>query len=222
MIVSSAFSVVDKTVTLWRAASKSPDEAFRQRRDRIEDPEGVYVILVSSGGQLMNSTLVKDIATIVGVVIATGSLVFTAWNTSINRRTNRARFWLDLRKMFNDHDEVHRSLRPDRGRWAPPESGPEAPEDWSKVEAYMGLFEICEDLLASKLIDEGSFRRSYRYRIANILANTMIVKARLVDHAGDWKRFYSLVKRMGLSIPRASSTVHAGATEFRQSEVSSP
>ena len=152
----------------------------------------------------MDSTFIKDIATILGVTVGAVSLVYTAWNTSINRKTNRARFWLDLRKMFGEHDEVHRSLRPDRGRWARPGTGPETSEDWSKVEAYMGLFEICEDLLAARLIDEKSFSRSYRYRIKNILANEAIVTARLIKHAEDWQRFYNLAKRMQLTVPGAS------------------
>ncbi|WP_295626505.1 hypothetical protein [uncultured Nitrosomonas sp.] len=38
----------------------------------------------------------KDLITILGVLIAATSLVFTAINTHVNLKTNRARFWLDL------------------------------------------------------------------------------------------------------------------------------
>ena len=101
---------------------------------------------------------IKDIATIVGVLIAATSLAFAAINTRLTLRANRARFWLDLRDRFAKHD-VDRRLRPG-GAWTDG-SGPATLEEWAEVEAYMGLFEHCEVMLKQRLIDEKTFREIY-------------------------------------------------------------
>lgn len=141
----------------------------------------------------------KDLATILGVLIAATSLVFTAINTRINMRTNRARFWLDLRDRFARHDEVHRRLRPG-GTWTSGKE-PETLEEWVSLEAYMGLFEHCEVMLAQHLIDEATFREIYAYRLRNIVANDMIRREKLQRLASGWVRFLSLLKRMGIELP---------------------
>jgi len=120
---------------------------------------------------------IKDIVTIVGVLIAAASLAFTAFNTRVTVKTNRARFWVDLRDRFARHDEVQRRLRPG-GLWANGK-GPEIPEDWASAEAYMGLFEHCEVMLKQDLIDESTFREIYAYRLSNIVANETIRREKL-------------------------------------------
>jgi hypothetical protein len=59
----------------------------------------------------------KDLVTMLGVLVAAVSLGYAPRNTSLTVRTNRARFWLDLRDRFSKHDDVHRRLRPG-GAWA--------------------------------------------------------------------------------------------------------
>lgn len=147
----------------------------------------------------MNIIESKDLITILGVLIAATSLVFTAINTHTNMKTNRARFWLDLRDRFARHDEVHRRLRPG-GAWAD-EKGPETPEEWASLEAYMGLFEHCEAMLAQHLIDEATFRDIYAYRLRNIVANDIVRREKLQRLASGWMRFLSLLKRMGIELP---------------------
>ena len=64
-------------------------------------------------------TEIKDLTTIIGVLVGAASLVFTALNTRSTALTNRAKFWLDLRSSFAKHDEIHRKLHP-RGDWKNP------------------------------------------------------------------------------------------------------
>lgn len=139
----------------------------------------------------------KDIVTVIGVVIAATSLVFTAINTRSTLKTNRARFWLDLRDRFAKHDEVHRLLRPG-GDWSSGQ-GPETAEDWARVEAYLGLFEHCEIMLDQGLIDEPTFREIYAYRLKNIAANNQIGK-KLQRFASGWVRLFALMKRMEIEV----------------------
>jgi hypothetical protein len=141
----------------------------------------------------------RNTVAIIAVVIAAGSLAFTALNTDLTRRTGRARFWLDLRDQFEKHDTIHRRLRPG-GDWAGAKGGPGNAEEWAQVEAYMGLFEHCEIMLDQKLIDERTFKEIYRYRLSNIVANDTIRREKLCERPQGWKRFLELADRMGIDV----------------------
>ena len=140
---------------------------------------------------------IKDIATIVGVLVGAGSLAFAALNLMFTMRTNRAKFWLELRAAFAKHDDVHRKLRPG-GEWAN-NAGPREPEEYAQVEAYMGLFEHCEIMLSQNLVDEATFREIYRYRLQNLIANDWVRVEKVCRRADGWRRFINLLKRMKLA-----------------------
>src|SRR5271168_2115417 len=148
----------------------------------------------------MTTSAMRDIATMVGVLIGGISLVFTAFNTRLTSRSNRARFWLDLRDRFAKHDDVHRRLRPG-GLW----TGGGAPvtnDEWAQLEAYMGLFEHCEIMLKQHLIDERTFEKIYGYRVKNIVANETIRKTKLVQLRQGWQDFIELVDRLHIETPK--------------------
>lgn len=137
---------------------------------------------------------IKDIATMVGVLVGAGSLAFAAVNLMFALRTNRAKFWLELRSAFGKHDDVHRKLRPG-GEWEN-NGGPNKPEEYAQVEAYMGLFEHCEIMLSQKLIDEETFREIYRYRLINLLSNDWVRIEKVCRRPDGWRRFIDLLRRM--------------------------
>jgi hypothetical protein len=164
--------------------------------------------------------------TILGVIVAAGSLVVSAIANRQNAasqeetaranedtsRAERARFLLDLRTMFASHDKVHVDLKPG-SKWgairtvleehdaykkygfAPTEEGPSTPQEWAPVEAYMGLFELCEMMLKEDLINEDTFKSLYRYRLTNIMCNKVIVNQKIVDRASGWEGFRALLDR---------------------------
>jgi hypothetical protein len=136
----------------------------------------------------------KDVATIVGVLVAAVSLAIGAYNTRLAVRTNRAKFWLDLRSAFARHDEVHCKFRPG-GRWSD-NSGPSTVEEYCQVEAYMGLFEHCEIMLDQTLIDERTFTEIYRYRLFNLVGNDWVRVEKLCKHPDGWKRMLALLRRL--------------------------
>ena len=142
---------------------------------------------------------IKDSVTIAGVAIGAGSLFVATINARMTSKTNRARHWLDLRTQFAKHDEVHRNLRPG-GKWAGASPGPVTAEEWAMVEAYMGLFEHCESMLAEKLIDTATFKAIYEYRLKNIVASNAIKTEKLVKRADGWRLFLGLLKRVGIQI----------------------
>jgi hypothetical protein len=54
----------------------------------------------------------KDWSALIAVSIAAVSLLYAAYNARLTLKTNRARFWLDLRDQFSRFDSIHRKLRP--------------------------------------------------------------------------------------------------------------
>ena len=136
----------------------------------------------------------KDVATAIGVAIAAGSLVSAALNLMVTVRTNRAKFWLELRTAFAKHDEVHGKLRPG-GEWDD-NAGPNSTEDFAKIEAYMGLFEHCEIMMSQKLIDAKTFHEIYEYRLKNLMANDWVRIEKIEERGRYWVNFISLLARM--------------------------
>jgi flagellar biosynthesis/type III secretory pathway M-ring protein FliF/YscJ len=66
-------------------------------------------------------------------------------------KVTQAAFWLELRKMFAEHNDVHFNLRPG-GSWYQSDTSPSS-SDLPKVEAYMGLFEHCQRMIDDGLLD---------------------------------------------------------------------
>jgi hypothetical protein len=139
---------------------------------------------------------VRDIATILGVLVGAGALAAAALTLMITVRTNRAKFWLELRSTFARHDEVHGKLRPG-GEWTL-STGPKASEEFAQVESYMGLFEHCEIMLSQKLIDEATFSEIYKYRLQNLVANDWVRIEKLCRRPEGWSRFIALLRRVNV------------------------
>jgi hypothetical protein len=135
-----------------------------------------------------------QVATIIGAVIAILVLGYTARQLKINTRISRGQFWLELRKMFAEHDEVHQNLRPG-GPWHRSNTLPNTAQDMAKVEAYMGLFEHCEFMLREKLIDLKTFKHIYEYRLVNIVNNERIKEDKLKQRRQSWEAFIALLDR---------------------------
>jgi hypothetical protein len=146
-------------------------------------------------------TTLKTWTEIASHVATSVALVVAVYQAMKLRAENRARFWLELRKMFAEHDEVHFRLR--GGGWPEGHTGPSTSQEWAKVESYMGLFEHCNRMLEEGLIDLETFRHIYKYRVQNILNNQTIVQAKLNKANRDnWKDFVDLAEnRLGLRIP---------------------
>jgi hypothetical protein len=146
-----------------------------------------------------------SIATITGAVIAIIVLWYTGRQVHQNTKISRGQFWLELEKMFSDHDDVHIKLRPG-GEWSTNASGPSTAKEWATVEDYMGLFEHCEILLDKGLIDIETFKSLFSYRLHNIIANETILVGKLIQESNDWRHFISLLNKLDIPVPRQGST----------------
>src|SRR5438309_3660533 len=155
--------------------------------------------LTWTGGNTAEPSLL-EIAALIGATTAAIGLFVTAYELRKNIRANRARFWLELERLFTSHDEVHRKLRPG-GVWSDGQGGPEKVQDWAAVEDYMGLFEHCMKMIDMHVIDWNTFKDIYGYRVSNILANPLVVEAKLRGERDSWRDFLRLVRGMGLTDP---------------------
>ena len=136
-----------------------------------------------------------EIAAWIGGIVAVLSLLATSADVHMTRLNNQAQLWLELRKMFGEHNHIHLKLRPG-GEWAT--SGPRNDAEWQMVESYMGLFEHCQVLMEKRLIDKDTFRKIYRYRLINIVSNDIIREEKLVKRAEGWMIFLELCHSMDL------------------------
>ncbi|MCU1251117.1 MAG: hypothetical protein JWQ49_4146 [Edaphobacter sp.] len=146
-------------------------------------------------------TLVGLIAALAGVVFAIKTLKVAIQTVEESQRVARANFFVSVRALLANYDDVHAYLRPG-GKWARvPIAGPANPREWARLELYMGTFEYCETLIHHRLLDLEEFRKSYGYRLELILANPIIVEAKLVDLLEGWRDFYNLCRTCGISLP---------------------
>lgn len=148
------------------------------------------------------ATIVEAIATVLGTIIALFILCLTLKQIKQSTDVSRGQFWLELEKMFTSHDEVHMKLRPD-GEWSKNLEGPVKPEDWVKVDDYMGLFEHCEIMIRKGLIDEQTFKDIFSYRLDNLLHNSVIVRKKLLgEERNKWGNFLRLIQHLDMKIPQ--------------------
>ena len=134
--------------------------------------------------------------TILGVIIALITLLYMAYQIKLTRDIACGQFWLELEKMFKEHDEVHIKLRPG-GDWCFTNKGPSTNIDWVQVEDYLGLFEHCKIMLDKGLIDWTTFKKIFGYRINNIMCNQKIVDRKLKSQEGEeWTDFIELANKL--------------------------
>jgi hypothetical protein len=144
-----------------------------------------------------------------GVLIAASGIFYAVRTLKESAETAQAQFWVNIRGVLANYDDLHAKLRPG-GPWAPRPGesyawiGPASAEEWARVELFMGLFEYCETLLARGMLNPEDFRKAYKYRLENLLRNAPIVETKLIELAAYWQDFLALCKRFDVPVPTAS------------------
>jgi len=145
--------------------------------------------------------------TFIGVVVAAIGILYAIWTLRDNGKIARAQFFATVRGLMANYDDVHAKFRPE-GDWAPAKGkryahiGPDKPQEWARVELYMGLFEFCERLLKRGLMEQEDFNKSFLYRLENLMVNAVVVKAKFHSPLKPyWKDFWDLCRRCKVPIP---------------------
>jgi hypothetical protein len=146
----------------------------------------------------VESGTLADLATIAACVVALVALAVTARQARSAALHTRGTMWLELRRMFDEHTDVHQKLRPG-GEWSRPGTGPDSIDDWVSVESYMGLLEHCEIMIEQGVIDWPTFKRLYAYRVLNLVGNRQIYVAKLDQQSDGWRDFSALLERIQAS-----------------------
>jgi hypothetical protein len=139
------------------------------------------------------------VLTVVSYLSAVAGFAITIRQLKTNSQTNTASFWLNLRSMFKEHDGVHHSLQTDIS-WRGPHRPVSDAEAIAIVE-YMGMFEHVYKMLQRDLIDWGTFKDIFAYRVLLIMNSPAIVNATLVDNGRWWLTFRQLAKDLGHEVP---------------------
>lgn len=134
-----------------------------------------------------------NVLTYCGLII---SILLTFLQLRKNDRVAKASFWLELRKMFDQYDNVHKSLQCDE-RWRTSNGADPSKEYITEIVRYMGLFEHCYNLLKDGLIDLDVFKSIYSYRLYVIMNTPKLVEATLVNNGRYWEDFRSLLILVG-------------------------
>lgn len=132
--------------------------------------------------------------TLLTAVGAVGALYFYGIQQLQNKRANRANFWLKLKELFAEKDrfEIHKKIMDNHLEF------PISEHDSAIIDDYLGLFEICMEMLDQKVIDLNTFTSIYKYRLDYILRNELLVKEKLIKE-GHWfgklYKLYSLISK---------------------------
>lgn len=123
-----------------------------------------------------------------GLILTGIGLFFAGAQLRASQRVAAGEFLLNLDQiLFEQHNEVHQLLRPG-GKWASSEAGPSTPEEWIKVERYMGLFERVKSLLDYDLLEIHTIDSFYGYRILNIVENKTILRSKNLLSSIEWQK----------------------------------
>ena len=107
-------------------------------------------------------------------------------------------FMLTLRKMFYLHEDIHVNFRGDKGDWV---NGiplkDRTNENYAKIDSYLGLFELCYQLIKRDLIDLNEFNDIYGYRLRNLFCNKSILEKIELERS-NWTDLLELKEKIGI------------------------
>lgn len=134
----------------------------------------------------------QSIATIAGTLLGIVALLYTGRQIKLGTRSSRAQFWLELRKQFQEHRDIHEKLS--KRLWSKTDGFSD--DDRLELQSYMGLLEHCEAMMQDRLLDVKTFYEIYGYRIRILLDNPVVVRDVLIIRRKGWKALARLIARM--------------------------
>ena len=152
----------------------------------------VYILYINTSCKDSVTDCMIAIATVITMLI-TGIGCYIAY-IQLRRinATDSSRFLLELRESFSEKRrwKIHRAIK----------NKTQKDMDYlekHKVEVndYLGLFEICEEMIERKTIHTETFRNFYLYRLEYLLSNSWVLKKLLDDDISYWPKLYKLMKR---------------------------
>ena len=121
-----------------------------------------------------------------------GTFAVAWWQLHRINKTDSSRFLLELRDSFSEKKrwKVHYAIKTNTETDAI-----YLKEHKTDVDDYLGLLEICEEMIERKTLSIDSFKNFYHYRLKYILRNTYMIKKLLNDDISYWPKLYKLINR---------------------------
>lgn len=126
-----------------------------------------------------------------GAFAAALGLLYTARQLRMAHKIARSEFLLHFYEMIQPYNDIHARLSAG-GDWAQGRGGPSTPDEWSRVNRYMGLLEIMEVNIEQGLLDADMMDRLYSHRIVALVQNPVIYQTNLVEKHYRWADFLRL------------------------------
>jgi hypothetical protein len=121
-----------------------------------------------------------------------GTLIVAGWQLHKINATDSSRFLLELRESFSEARrwKIHCAIKNNTATDAL-----YLQENKADVDDYLGLLEICEEMIERKTLSLKSFKNFYHYRLKYILRNDYMIKKLLDDDNAYWPKLYKLMNR---------------------------
>lgn len=152
----------------------------------------VYFLYINTNCKNTVTDCIIAVATIITMLITgIGCCIAYIQLQKINA-TDFSRFLLELRESFSDKRrwKTHCAIR---NKTLKDLDFLETHK--AEVNDYLGLFEICEEMIERKTIPVETFKNFYLYRLEYMLSNTWVLKKLLDDDISYWPKLFKLMKR---------------------------
>lgn len=109
---------------------------------------------------------------------------------------------LDIRLLLERYNDIHQNFRGEYGAWIDGvpdfEDKIKGNETWARIDAYLGIFELCGILIEKGTISMDNFKSQFGYKLKNAM-NVKNVREKIENEASSWKELYKLANRMKIN-----------------------
>lgn len=132
---------------------------------------------------------------IITIVVTIFGFGITIWTILKQNRTKQLDNLIQLKNYITQFDQINSNLLPN-GVWSI--DGFDIDnidnEEFSKLNSYIGFFEICSLMISEKQISKNDFKIFFHYRLQNLISNNSI-KSYLRGNHGDWNVLIELINQ---------------------------
>lgn len=139
----------------------------------------------------MEPTSYVALINVAASVAAVVALIFAGRQLRMTRRTARAEFAFQLYEVLQGYNDIDTRLASD------PDYVPASVEEWSRIDRYMGMFEIIQVLAVGSTFDVQTVDRLYGHRLAAIMSNAAINERNFHERRHRWTDFLKLIDMVG-------------------------
>jgi len=167
------------------------------------------------GSRRIDWTAVTAAISAVALLFGALAALYAAEQVRTARQLAKIEFMREYYVITQEYNDLQLKLVPG-GEWTQPGSGPSTPEEWFRVQRYMGLVEQLHVWYRDGIIDLAEIDRTHSHRIVALYAHSGIRERCLVRERFRWHDFLSLVAVME-KMPIFSELLRSHSSEGAES-----